>query len=147
MNNSIGEFEKLQTQVLDNQNTAVILLTPGLKIGYLNPAAEMLLGISVQRHLGMSLVELFPNNKLIEADNLPSYLFDPVSLFHESRINETVIEKSPDTNEPETWSSIQRKMILDALKKAKGKKSEAAKILGWGRSTLWRKIKQYEIDS
>jgi len=37
-------------------------------------------------------------------------------------------------------------MILDALKEANGKKSEAARILGWGRSTLWRKIKQYNID-
>jgi transcriptional regulator of acetoin/glycerol metabolism len=36
-------------------------------------------------------------------------------------------------------------MILDALIQAKGRKQAAAEILGWGRSTLWRKMKQYEI--
>lgn len=48
---------------------------------------------------------------------------------------------------PQTWPEIQRKMILDALIQAKGKKNDAAKILGWGRSTLWRKIKKYHIQA
>ncbi|RLC02975.1 MAG: hypothetical protein DRH34_06485, partial [Deltaproteobacteria bacterium] len=48
---------------------------------------------------------------------------------------------------PETWSSIQREIIIEALKNSKGKKNKAAKILGWGRSTLWRKMKQFKIDS
>ncbi|MCP3941723.1 MAG: AAA family ATPase [Desulfobacteraceae bacterium] len=87
------------------------------------------------------------NGKLIEVDNLPSYLFDPVTLFRESKPSEPPLIDSPRIKETETWASIQRKMILDALKQTKGKKSEAAKILGWGRSTLWRKIKQYKIDS
>ena len=55
----------------------------------------------------------------------------------------------PETNAiqtDETWSSVQRRMILDALKQANGKKMEAARLLGWGRSTLWRKIKQHKID-
>jgi len=38
-------------------------------------------------------------------------------------------------------------MILDALQHARGKRQEAAKRLGWGRSTLWRKMKRYEIDA
>ncbi|MCK5228451.1 MAG: hypothetical protein KAK02_09600, partial [Desulfobulbaceae bacterium] len=35
--------------------------------------------------------------------------------------------------------------ILDALVKAGGKRTRAAELLGWGRSTLWRKIKAYEL--
>jgi len=30
--------------------------------------------------------------------------------------------------------------------RAKGRKQVAADLLGWGRSTLWRKMKQYEIE-
>ena len=44
-----------------------------------------------------------------------------------------------------TWAVAERDMILDALLRAKGRKQIAANLLGWGRSTLWRKMKQYEI--
>jgi DNA-binding NtrC family response regulator len=45
------------------------------------------------------------------------------------------------------WADMERKMILDALLQAKGRKNRAAEILGWARSTLWRKMKHYEIES
>jgi len=45
------------------------------------------------------------------------------------------------------WEAMERKMIMEALLKARGRRNQAAKILGWGRSTLWRKMKQYEIVS
>lgn len=43
------------------------------------------------------------------------------------------------------WSAIERKMITSALIKAKGRRSRAAQLLGWGRSTLWRKMKHYGL--
>lgn len=46
-----------------------------------------------------------------------------------------------------TWREMERRMILDALKQAKGKRSRAADLLGWGRSTLWRKMKGLGLDS
>lgn len=100
------------------------------------------------------------NSTMIEPDNLPSYLFDPEGQFHGPSPSDPLsglknlahpppgpisVENS-GKNQKETWSSIQREIIMDALKQANGKKSDAAKILGWGRSTLWRKIKQYKID-
>ncbi|MBU0969144.1 MAG: sigma 54-interacting transcriptional regulator [Proteobacteria bacterium] len=100
------------------------------------------------------------NDKKIEPENLPSYLFDPatqrapVPLAREhsmDRIDKAaplLSERNVSQGDKpiETWSSVQREMILDALKRAKGKKTEAAILLGWGRSTLWRKIKQHKID-
>jgi DNA-binding NtrC family response regulator len=47
----------------------------------------------------------------------------------------------------ETWADVERRMIIDALVQAGGKRTRAAEILGWGRSTLWRKIKQHGIDT
>ncbi|SFM63553.1 sigma-54 interaction domain-containing protein [Thermodesulforhabdus norvegica] len=43
------------------------------------------------------------------------------------------------------WEDMERRMILEALVKAGGRKSKAARMLGWGRATLWRKMKQYGI--
>jgi PAS domain S-box-containing protein len=93
---------------------------------------------------------------LITTDHLPAYLRDP-ALIPEPL--DTDSDLSPDTGieaqpsppaapsaPPKTWAMAERGMIMDALLKAKGKKSEAAEILGWGRSTLWRKIKQYGLD-
>jgi PAS domain S-box-containing protein len=46
-----------------------------------------------------------------------------------------------------TWKDLEKKMILEALTQAKGKRNQAAKILGWGRSTLWRKMKEFGLDN
>jgi two-component system response regulator AtoC len=43
------------------------------------------------------------------------------------------------------WHDIEKRMIVDALKKTGGRRARAAKLLGWGRSTLWRKIKQHGL--
>jgi len=45
-----------------------------------------------------------------------------------------------------TWSEIEKGQILSALMKTGGNRSLAALELGWGRSTLWRKIKRYGLD-
>lgn len=43
------------------------------------------------------------------------------------------------------WSDVEKRMILQALVKAGGRKNKAAGALGWARSTLWRKMKRYGI--
>ncbi len=97
----------------------------------------------------------------IEPHQLPSYLFDsPLANAEPDQFaTEAISFEYKDDGLPtsatadnhidtkQTWPSVQRKMILDALTKTNGKKNEAAKILGWGRSTLWRKMKLYNILS
>lgn len=43
------------------------------------------------------------------------------------------------------WQAIEKKMILDAMVKCRGNRTQAAEKLGWSRSTLWRKMKGYSI--
>jgi two-component system response regulator AtoC len=100
-------------------------------------------------------------NLTIEPHHLPSYLLDPplLTIFKQSPKMQalknnniaissgSLVSKKNNLATPETWSSIQREIIIEALRNSKGKKKEAAKILGWGRSTLWRKMKQFKIDS
>jgi len=45
-----------------------------------------------------------------------------------------------------TWTEIEKGQILGALMKTGGNRSLAALELGWGRSTLWRKIKRYGLE-
>ncbi len=44
-----------------------------------------------------------------------------------------------------SWAEAERKLILDAMLRAQGRRAEAANILGWGRSTLWRKMKRHGL--
>lgn len=54
----------------------------------------------------------------------------------------------PESHFPQatTWSEIEKNKILQALMSTGGNRSLAAQQLGWGRSTLWRKIKRYALD-
>jgi two-component system, NtrC family, response regulator AtoC len=44
-------------------------------------------------------------------------------------------------------ATMEHRLIMEALAKASGRRSKAAGLLGWGRSTLWRKMKQYGISA
>ncbi len=54
-----------------------------------------------------------------------------------------VVSEIPDN--ASSWSAIEKKKILTALMQTGGSRTEAAKELGWGRTTLWRKMKEYEL--
>ena len=41
---------------------------------------------------------------------------------------------------------FERTLIREALSRTKGHRQEAAKLLGWGRNTLARKMKSLELD-
>jgi len=43
------------------------------------------------------------------------------------------------------WTETEKRMIMEALVACKGNRGAAAARLGWGRSTLWRKIKQHGL--
>jgi two-component system nitrogen regulation response regulator GlnG len=42
--------------------------------------------------------------------------------------------------------AFERTLIVAALRSARGKRLEAAKLLGWGRNTLTRKIKELGLE-
>jgi two-component system, NtrC family, response regulator AtoC len=53
----------------------------------------------------------------------------------------------PGVTTGSTWKDMEKQMILEALRKAKGKRGQAADALGWGRSTLWRKMKLLGLNT
>nr|WP_319493519.1 sigma 54-interacting transcriptional regulator [uncultured Desulfobacter sp.] len=94
----------------------------------------------------------------IESDNLPAYILEqePLQKISKTPAPQPALQHPPEPpigeaplphdETGQTWSSVQRQMIIDALKTAHGKKSKASQILGMSRSTLWRKIKAYQIE-
>lgn len=94
----------------------------------------------------------FCQSELVGMEHMPAYLAEQringhkndslqaQALFpatHEAR------EQTSGTN----WAAIERQLIVETLVKVNGRRSKAAEILGWGRSTLWRKMKQYGLES
>jgi len=91
------------------------------------------------------------NNTIIGIDDLPAYIQDTPQTFLSQSLQDGLNTKDiplENTIAPQkkTWASTEKQIILNALIQAKGKKITAAKILGMGRSTLWRKIKLYELE-
>ncbi len=86
----------------------------------------------------------------IEIPDLPAYLLEDLSDLNAlSSGAQKLLQASEESsaNESLDWSAVERRMIIDALKKVNGRRSKAAQLLGWGRSTLWRKMKLYGFAS
>lgn len=83
----------------------------------------------------------------IGVGDLPAYLLEasPPPLSQDPEM--PALEASPSASPPRTWAATEREMILEALKATRGRRQEAAERLGWGRSTLWRKMKQLGINT
>jgi len=87
--------------------------------------------------------------------HLPSYLTESPAWTPETVPNTELASSGKSSNfEPldpdgheQTWAAAERRMIMDALVKAGGRRSRAAELMRWGRSTLWRKMKQYGIST
>ena len=92
------------------------------------------------------------DGETISAGHLPSYIIEaPAEPDNRPDIREKA-ETGPLERPPQeaggvaSWKSVEKRMIMDALVKTGGHRGKAASLLGWGRSTLWRKMKQYGID-
>ncbi|MEO8376657.1 MAG: sigma-54 dependent transcriptional regulator [Candidatus Sumerlaeota bacterium] len=60
------------------------------------------------------------------------------------QFTEPFVPKVPD--EPLTLDETEKRQIVDALRKAKGRKVEAARLLGIDRKRLYRKMKKYDLE-
>jgi len=66
-----------------------------------------------------------------------------------SNLQQSSTEKSLESNELTTLDEMERRFILRALRETNGDKLAAARLLGIGKTTLYRKLKQYgqELDT
>ncbi len=90
------------------------------------------------------------SDPLIGLNDLPAYLFENRQLrrvVEGQSLSETEMRQVSYDAKPNTWAQAEKDMIINALLSTRGKKTRAAELLGWGRSTLWRKMKQYGLDN
>lgn len=87
--------------------------------------------------------------EVVMPSHLPAYLFHTRPAAAPPRAIERDTPKGAAEDEASARSSVvdlERRLIVDALARAGNRKGEAARILGWGRSTLWRKMKQFGLE-
>lgn len=96
----------------------------------------------------------FPGN-IRELENIIEYAFvlcrDNIIQMEHLPIELHPIQESPDKQAPESATPLTRVLSEQArlkslLQKHKGQQTNVAKELGINRTTLWRKLKQYNID-
>jgi len=85
-------------------------------------------------------------SRQINANDLPKHLFTSTEPVAAARIvrPEPV---APPLEQGQDWSSIEKQLIVDTLTQTRGNRSKAAAALGWGRTTLWRKLKNHGLAS
>jgi len=108
------------------------------------------------RELG-NMVEYATNvchESTIKPEHLPDYIGGPWDepVQPEVRVDGGKGDRYPGLEDEKrvvdnrlNWREMERRMISEALLKSRGNRTKAAKILGWGRSTLWRKMKQHNL--
>jgi DNA-binding NtrC family response regulator len=76
---------------------------------------------------------------------LPALVTGTNPLSHDSQQNVVSFTNSAD-GRVQKMDQLEAKAIEDAINQYKGNLTEAAKALGIGRATLYRKVKAYQID-
>jgi DNA-binding NtrC family response regulator len=62
-----------------------------------------------------------------------------------SNLHYGTMERPPESNETLPLEELERRAILKTLRETGGDKLAAARILGIGKTTLYRKLKQYSM--
>ncbi|OEU69755.1 MAG: sigma-54-dependent Fis family transcriptional regulator [Desulfovibrio sp. S3730MH75] len=90
----------------------------------------------------------FCDREYIGIEHLPAYLTEQDILRPIMESAKILPEHAPqkEYSPSENWDHAEKRMIMDALVKSSGRKGEAAKMLGWSRSTFWRKINKHSIN-
>lgn len=128
--------------------------------GFTNGCLDQLLSYAFPGNVRelRNIVEYAANicsGKRVKRDHLPQYLSIPAS--HQktiipglqtpgvSRKEQPAPRIFPKkTNLAGSWNDIEKEMIFDAMKKTGGNRTKAARLLGWGRTTLWRKLNRHK---
>jgi len=92
-------------------------------------------------------------NREIDIEHLPKYLFSspvPVDANLPTEVEplalvQVVPGPQPIQETGKDWLALEKELIISALTQTRGNRSKAADILGWGRTTLWRKLKTHGL--
>jgi PAS domain S-box-containing protein len=83
----------------------------------------------------------------IEIEQLPKYLCVRVAPPSVAATETSEPEQPSPTrqNTGKNWPAIEKDLIISALTQTRGNRAKTAEILGWGRTTLWRRLKTHGL--
>jgi transcriptional regulator with PAS, ATPase and Fis domain len=92
-------------------------------------------------------------NREIDVEHLPKFLFSAPEPRNANLPAETeppalvqvVPGPQPIQETGKDWLALEKELIISTLTQTRGNRSKAADILGWGRTTLWRKLKTHGL--
>ena len=127
--------------------------------GFSNHARQLLLSYAYPGNVRelRNIVEYAASicqSESITIEHLPRYLLDNDWQSGAGKSDESTPTESTGVRENAThgvasvgssWAAVERQLILDALSRAHGRRGKAAELLGWARTTLWRKMKQHGL--
>jgi len=92
----------------------------------------------------------------IELAHLPEYLLEyngdrQVGMKTPEAVSDEMVSRitsSPSITDQagQDWEQMERRLISETLIQCRGNRTKAANLLGWGRSTLWRKMKKHGLQ-
>lgn len=82
----------------------------------------------------------------IRKEHMPAYILSSSDNTDEgSSVRAEHPSSDPIAEKGSSWSDIEKKSIVEAMLSTGGNRTEASNKLGWGRSTLWRKMKKHGL--
>jgi DNA-binding NtrC family response regulator len=83
----------------------------------------------------------------IEVEHLPKYLFarKPEIEPRPRPLPQPELPPLAASTAGKDWQAIEKDLIIETLTQTRGNRTKAAEILGWGRTTLWRKLKLHGL--
>lgn len=147
-----GELNKKQVE-LDAQARKIIADYPWKgNVRQLRNFCERLVIISNRRVIGGRFVvrqlndSYFETLVLDEMDPDEKCLQNQTEIEKDDAVTETLLDRAERKKESELCGTDEKERILEALNQACGKRDQAAELLGISKTSLWRKMKKYNIS-
>lgn len=83
---------------------------------------------------------------VLQLGDLPTQLQQQGLTLHREEIETAATEQGGNTHQVKSLANLEREAILGAIRALNGDKLQAAKLLGIGKTTLYRKLKEYGIS-
>ncbi|NKB87544.1 MAG: response regulator [Acidobacteria bacterium] len=83
---------------------------------------------------------IWSDGKELETDDLPSEVLSG------SVVAATALKTGTDDTLPDTMERIERRILIDTLRRAGGVQATAARRLGISERSMWHKVKKHDID-
>jgi two-component system response regulator HydG len=83
---------------------------------------------------------------VLQLGDLPTQIQQQSLEAHRMASQQSEVSSSPDTAKVQTLAELERQAILGAIRMLNGDKLKAALALGIGKTTLYRKLKEYGIS-